>query len=180
MQNIQKWRHMACTTQSALDYVRSARVHLVRELKNLSVIVENLYQQEVLSDEEVNKIQGERDEYDKTRKILDSVIKKGEAACYQLLRIIDMTRKRTLGRPSLLSEKNNVASTETRKFDLHHWISCFSFNEDTQMDINYLQGIRKQNAESKCVRFLFLINVLILYNAQCKYLIVCKGTAVNS
>ncbi|XP_044200582.1 protein NLRC5-like [Thunnus albacares] len=130
---------MACTSQSALQYIKSARRHLVGELTNLSVIVENLYQQEVLGDEEVSKIQAGTNDYDKTRNILDSVIKKGEDACYELLRIIDMTRKRTLGRPSL-PEKKSVTSTETKKFDLHHWISCFSFQEDTQMDINYLQG----------------------------------------
>ncbi len=138
---------MACTTQSALDYVKSARVHLVRELKSLSVIVENLYQKGVFSDEEVSKIQTERDDYDKTRKILDSVTKKGEAACYEFLRIIDMTRKRSSERTSLLPEKKSSASTETKKFDLHHWISCFSFKEDTQMDINYFQGILKQNSD---------------------------------
>ncbi|XP_045908823.1 uncharacterized protein LOC123973027 [Micropterus dolomieu] len=133
---------MASTTQSALDYIRSARKHLVRELNNLSVVVENLYQQGVFSDEEVSKIQAERDDYDKTRRILDSVTKKGEAACYEFLRIIDVTRKRTLGRTSLLPETKSSASTETRKFDLHHWISCFSFKDDTQMDINCLQGSR--------------------------------------
>ncbi|XP_050925136.1 uncharacterized protein LOC108879369 isoform X29 [Lates calcarifer] len=133
---------MACTSQSAVDYIQQARVHLVRELRSLSVIIENLYQQEVLSDEEVSKIQAETDDYDKTRKILDSVIKKGEQACYVLLRIIDMTRKRTLGRSSLFPEKKSEASTGTKKFDLHHWISCFSFKEDTHMDVNYLQGPR--------------------------------------
>ncbi|XP_018516806.1 uncharacterized protein LOC108873155 isoform X2 [Lates calcarifer] len=57
-------------------------------------------------------------------------------------RIIDMTRKRTLGRSSLFPEKKSEASTGTKKFDLHHWISCFSFKEDTHMDVNYLQGPR--------------------------------------
>ncbi|XP_045908456.1 uncharacterized protein LOC123972807 [Micropterus dolomieu] len=131
---------MACTTQSALDYVRGARVHLERDLNNLSVIVENLKQQGVFSAIEVSKIQTERDDCDQTRRILDSVIKKGEAACYEFLRIIDVTRKRTLGRTSLLPETKSSASTETKKFDLHNWISCFSFKDDTQMDINYLQG----------------------------------------
>ncbi|KAM8722727.1 uncharacterized protein AB9X84_005287 [Acanthopagrus schlegelii] len=113
---------MACTTQSASEYIRSARPHLVRELKNLSVIVENLYQQRVFSDEEVSEIEAEKHDFDKTRNILDSVTKKGEAACYEFLKIIDMTRKRTLGR------------------NMHHWISCFPFREDTEMDTNYLQG----------------------------------------
>lgn len=132
---------MACTTQSALNYVITARRHLVRELKNLSVIVENLYQRGVFSDEEVSKIKAEGDDYDKSRKILDSVTKKGEDACYEFLRIIDITRKRALDRPPLLPEKRSVASNEANRFDLHHWISCFSFKEDAQMDLNYFLGI---------------------------------------
>ncbi|XP_037651108.1 uncharacterized protein LOC119503395 isoform X2 [Sebastes umbrosus] len=130
---------MACSTQSALDYVKTARRYLVNGLKNLSVILENLNQERVLSNEEVSKIEAEKDDYDKNRKILDSVIKKGEDACYKFLRIVDMTRKRNLGRTSLPKRKT-VASTETKEFDLHNWISCFSFKEDTQMDTNYLQG----------------------------------------
>ncbi|XP_041822620.1 uncharacterized protein LOC121627660 [Chelmon rostratus] len=133
---------MACTTQSALNYVITARRHLVRELKNLSVIVENLYQRGVFSDEEVSKIKAEGDDYDKSRKILDSVTKKGEDACYEFLRIIDITRKRALDRPPLLPEKRSVASNEANRFDLHHWISCFSFKEDAQMDLNYFLGPR--------------------------------------
>uniref|UniRef100_A0A3Q4N7Q9 CARD domain-containing protein n=1 Tax=Neolamprologus brichardi TaxID=32507 RepID=A0A3Q4N7Q9_NEOBR len=92
---------MACTSQSAEGYIRSARRHLVGELKNLTVILENLYQRGVLCDEEVSKIQAEKDDYDKTRKILDSVTNKGEKACYEFLKIIDMTRKRTLVRHPL-------------------------------------------------------------------------------
>ncbi|XP_039462982.1 nucleotide-binding oligomerization domain-containing protein 1-like [Oreochromis aureus] len=125
---------MASASQSAEGYIGSARRHLVGELKNLSVILENLYQRGVLCDEEVSKIQAEKDDYDKTRKILDSVTKKGEKACYEFLKIIDMTRKRTLERPPL--------HPGTKTFDLHHWISCFSFKEDTQMNANYLQGPR--------------------------------------
>ncbi|XP_024858317.1 protein NLRC5-like isoform X1 [Kryptolebias marmoratus] len=133
---------MACTSQSASDYVMTARVHLVRELTNLPVLLENLYQQRVLSDEEVSKIEAQKDDYDRTRAILDSVTKKGEEACYQLLRIIDITRKRTLGRPTPLLKHKNEASSDIKKFDLHHWISCFSFKEESQVDTNYLQGPR--------------------------------------
>ncbi|XP_067356226.1 uncharacterized protein [Channa argus] len=134
---------MACTSQSALDYIKRARLHLVRELQNLSVIVENLYQQRVLSDEEVSKIQAEVYDYNKTRRILDSVMKNGEEACYKFLRIIDMMRKRAIGRPSLLPDQKTFISTETKKFDLHHWISCFSFKEETKMETNYLQGSKQ-------------------------------------
>ncbi|KAG7236320.1 hypothetical protein INR49_001139, partial [Caranx melampygus] len=133
---------MACTSQSAKAYVQQARLHLVRELKNLSVIVENLYEREVFTDEEVSKIQAEKDDFDKNRKILDKVIKSGEAACYELLRIIDRTRKRTLGRPPLPSERKSGAPPEDKTFDLHHWISCFSFKDDPQTAYSYLQGSR--------------------------------------
>ncbi|KAM9334314.1 uncharacterized protein ABDE67_022041 [Symphorus nematophorus] len=129
---------MACTTQSALEYVESARLQLVRELKNHSVIVENLKQRGLLGDEEYSQIQAEKNDYEKARKILDKVIKSGCTACYEFLRIIDMTRKRTLGRPSLPPE--SAAATLNRKFDLHHWISCYAFEEDPEMDINYIQG----------------------------------------
>ncbi|TKS66677.1 Protein NLRC5 [Collichthys lucidus] len=128
---------MACTAQSALAYVESARVHLVGELKNLSVIVENLYQQGVFTDEEVSEIQAEKHDYNKTRHILNSVIKKGEKACYKFLKIIDTTRKRTLERPTPLPERNTEPV-----FDLHYWISCFSFKEDPQTDVEYFQGSR--------------------------------------
>ncbi|XP_037829733.1 protein NLRC5 [Kryptolebias marmoratus] len=131
---------MACTSRSALDYIRDARPHLVGELRNLSVILENLYQEKVLTDEEVSKIKTEKDDYDETRAILDSVIKKGEAACYKLLRIIDTTRKRAFERSPLPLNNKRGGSAESIKFDLHHWISCFSFKEDAEMDLNYLQG----------------------------------------
>ncbi|KAM6893043.1 uncharacterized protein PEZ65_023091 [Lycodopsis pacificus] len=113
---------MACATQSALEYVKTARISLVGKLKNLSVILENLNQKGVLSDEEVCVIEAEHNDYDKRRKILDSVKRKGEAACYEFLRILDVTRKRTLDQ------------------DMHYWISIFPFNEDSQTDTNYLKG----------------------------------------
>ena len=128
---------MACTGLSAVEYVRTARVHLVAELRSLSVIVENLYQQGVFTDEEVSKVQVERDDYDKTRKILDLVTKKGEAASYEFLKIIDITRRRTL--PPLPSKNKYEASSE--KFSLHQWISCFPFKEDRVVDEKYLKGI---------------------------------------
>ncbi|XP_049426640.1 uncharacterized protein LOC125885175 isoform X2 [Epinephelus fuscoguttatus] len=115
---------MALTTQSASSYVKNARSRLVGSLKNLPVILENLNQKEVLGDEEVRDIEAEKTDYRQTRKILDSVKKKGEAACYEFLRIVYVTRERTL------------------QVDLHPWISCFPFKEDTQMDTSYLQGSR--------------------------------------
>ncbi|KAM9328489.1 uncharacterized protein KZ484_019878 [Pholidichthys leucotaenia] len=126
---------MACPRQSAAEYVSNARAHLVRALNNLPVIVENLYQQRVLTGEEVSKIKTERDDYDKTRKLVDSLINKGNKACYEFLKILNVMRNWTSGRSSHLQRRN-----ETSEFDQYDWASCFILEEDTQMDVQYLQG----------------------------------------
>ncbi|KAL1023945.1 hypothetical protein UPYG_G00049360 [Umbra pygmaea] len=113
---------MACTNQSALEYIRNRRKSLVNRLQNLSIIVENLFQCNVFHEEEVSKIWAEADRFDQARKILDLVTAKGEGACYELLKILDITRKRTLADP-----------------ELQQWISCFSFKEEHEMT-DYLDG----------------------------------------
>ncbi|XP_026019106.1 uncharacterized protein LOC113019567 isoform X2 [Astatotilapia calliptera] len=126
---------MACASQSALDYVRSARDHLVRTLKGFTEIVENLSTRGFFSEEDVNKIKSESDGFDKTRRIVDYVIEMGEEACYEFLRIIDTTR-RTSGERSLsFAEYPESSSSLSNMFDLNYWISCFSFREDTNMDV---------------------------------------------
>uniref|UniRef100_A0A3Q2PFY6 CARD domain-containing protein n=1 Tax=Fundulus heteroclitus TaxID=8078 RepID=A0A3Q2PFY6_FUNHE len=130
---------MADANMSAKDYISNTRAQLLGGLRNLSVIAENLYQQGVLNDDEFNEIKAEKDDYGRTEAILDSVTRKGEAACYQLLKIIYQTRKRTLERPDPVFKNSHEASAETKKFDLNHWISCFSFKEDPEMGSNYIQ-----------------------------------------
>uniref|UniRef100_A0A674DZK0 CARD domain-containing protein n=1 Tax=Salmo trutta TaxID=8032 RepID=A0A674DZK0_SALTR len=83
--------------QSALEYITNGRRRLIGRLQNLPLIVENLFQRKVLHEEEVSQIQAEVDRFDQTRKILDWVSARGEAACYELLTILDITKKRTLG-----------------------------------------------------------------------------------
>ncbi|XP_064818271.1 uncharacterized protein LOC135535771 isoform X2 [Oncorhynchus masou masou] len=107
---------MASTRQSALEYITNGRLRLIGRLQNLPLILENLFQRKVLHEEEVSKIQAEVDHFDQTRKILDWVSAKGEAACYELLMILDITRKRTLD-----------------DADLQQWISCFPFKDDPEM-----------------------------------------------
>ncbi|XP_072526398.1 uncharacterized protein [Salminus brasiliensis] len=107
---------MACAQQSAAEYLRNARADLVTRLKNFPLITENLYQRKVLNGSEVDALKAERRNFDKARFILDCVSKKGEGASYELLRILDITRKRTLHQ------------------DSHHWICCFPFREDTEAD----------------------------------------------
>ncbi|KAM9328481.1 uncharacterized protein KZ484_019868 [Pholidichthys leucotaenia] len=126
---------MASTQQSAVEYVRNARVTLVRELNDLPLIVEDLYQQGVLTGEEVSKIKAERDDYDKTRNLVDSLINKGNTACSRFLNILHVMRKSTSGRSSHLQRMN-----KTSEFDQYNWASCFFIEEDTQMDVPYLKG----------------------------------------
>ncbi|RXN34004.1 hypothetical protein ROHU_004194 [Labeo rohita] len=111
---------MASAQQSATEYLRNARKNLVNNLKNLPVIIENLYQQNVFNDHEVDALKAEKTEFDKVRSILDWVINKGEMASYELLRILDVTQKRTLSS------------------NLRYWISCFPFRwEDTETSYSF-------------------------------------------
>lgn len=91
-------------------------------MQNLPLIIENLHQRKVFNDHEVDALKAERTEFDKARCILDWVNKKGEMASYELLRILDFTRKRTL------------------HSDSHIWITCFSFREDA--DVTYSFGTK--------------------------------------
>ncbi|RXN11467.1 hypothetical protein ROHU_029995 [Labeo rohita] len=113
-------RSMACTQKSAMEYLRNARKKLVTNMKNLPLIIQNLYQKNVFNYYEVNALKAVRKKIDKARWILDWVINKGEIASEELLQILDVTKKRTLD-PGL-----------------HYWISCFSFRgEDTEASYSF-------------------------------------------
>ncbi|XDV11801.1 hypothetical protein PO909_000628 [Leuciscus waleckii] len=111
---------MACARQSPTEYLRNTFAKLVTHIQNPPLIVDNLYQKKVFSDHEVDALKAERTEFDKARCILDWVTKKGEEASYILLKILDVTKKRTL-HP-----------------DLHPWISCFPFRvEDEETSFSF-------------------------------------------
>ncbi|XP_028847016.1 uncharacterized protein LOC114796725 isoform X7 [Denticeps clupeoides] len=113
---------MACTQQSAVEYIKNARVILVEQLKNQPLIVEKLREKEVLNLHQCTEINEEPKTFEKNRKILDFVTSKGNKACYELLRVLNTTRQRTLPKPT------------GQQKDLHHWISCFPFTEDQEME----------------------------------------------
>ncbi|KAK7175301.1 hypothetical protein R3I93_002261 [Phoxinus phoxinus] len=126
---------MACSRKSAIEFLKNARRNLVTHMKDLPLIIENLYQQRVFNDHEVDDLKAERTEFDKARCILDWVTKKGEEASYELLRILDVTKKRTLDP------------------DLHSWISCFplrvedeetSYSFGTKPCQNYQTALKKK------------------------------------
>ncbi|KAK3514936.1 hypothetical protein QTP86_021052 [Hemibagrus guttatus] len=119
---------MASSNESAKEYVRNARAKLVGQLQNLPVIVEKLHQQNVFSGNEVSIIDAEPEKYNKTRRILDWVLNKGEQACYNFLRILDRERKLVLPKPD----------SSSRTPDLQTWICLFSFRDEPEDD--YIEG----------------------------------------
>uniref|UniRef100_A0A8C1ZC91 CARD domain-containing protein n=1 Tax=Cyprinus carpio TaxID=7962 RepID=A0A8C1ZC91_CYPCA len=98
--------------QGRIYYLSNTRRDLVTCMKNLPLIIENLYQKKVFNDYEVDALKAEKTEFDKATCILDWVINKGDEASYELLKILDHIRKRTLD-PGL-----------------HPWISCFPFRDE--------------------------------------------------
>ncbi|KAL1279201.1 hypothetical protein QQF64_025874, partial [Cirrhinus molitorella] len=111
---------MACAQKSATEYLRNTRKDLITKMKNLPLIIENLYQEKVFNDYEVDALKAESTEFNKARCILDWVINKGDKASEKLLKILDFTKKTTLDP------------------DLHPWISCFSFRlEDTEASYSF-------------------------------------------
>ncbi|XP_059358992.1 nucleotide-binding oligomerization domain-containing protein 2-like [Carassius carassius] len=103
---------MASARQSATEYLRNARKDLVTHMKNLPLIIENLYQKQVFSHDEVDALKAERTEFDQARCVLDWVVNKGDTASYEFLQVLDVTKKRTLD-PGL-----------------HFWISCSPFRDE--------------------------------------------------
>ncbi|XP_053346493.1 uncharacterized protein LOC128516202 [Clarias gariepinus] len=116
---------MASSNQPARQYVSDARLNLVGQLQNVSLIVEKLHQQGVFNHNEVSEIDAVPEKYNKTRKILDWILNKGEEACYQFLRILDCERK------SVFPKADS---------NLHTWICLFSFRDEATSD--YIQGPR--------------------------------------
>lgn len=111
---------MACTKQSAVDYVKNARVLLIKHLKNQSLIVDKLEDLNVFNFEYGRAIRSKQNPSDQTRDIIDCVVKEGEKASYSLLSILYSERARTLPKDATP--------------DLHQWISCFSFSQEPEME----------------------------------------------
>ncbi|KAM6972606.1 protein NLRC5 [Aplochiton taeniatus] len=137
---------MACSSRPALEYVKDARVQLVGKLQCLSVILENLHQQRVFSEEEVSKIRAEKDDFDKTRTIIDWVTSKGDNACYKFLKIIDVTKTRNLEWPTFqrLSHITGPLNLEDLLFKM--------FLEPDKGKEEVLQDLR-QNSEDVVIIF---------------------------
>jgi len=111
---------MACAQKTPAEYIRNSWAGLVNGMRHHSLIIENLYQQNVFNEEEVGILKAEKTERDKARCILVGVTSKGKEASYKLLRILDATKNRTLDP------------------DLHSWISCFPLRvEDEETSCSF-------------------------------------------
>ncbi|XP_076144698.1 uncharacterized protein LOC143127237 [Alosa pseudoharengus] len=110
---------MACTNQSAVDFIEKARIHLVNNLKHQVFIAEKLKELGVFNFDNVTAVTSEKNPLTQTRNLLDFVTKKGEKASYVFLRILD-------------GEKNKTLPKDVKP-DLHQWISCFPFKEESDL-----------------------------------------------
>lgn len=119
---------MASAQQSALDFIKKGRIQLEKRLQNLSVVLNKLLDHKVLDEEQVTHIKSISETSDGSKRMIDLVICKGEAACYEFLKILDSTRSTTFPKPGIHNP------------DLHHWISCFCFGDDLQTQIESEKG----------------------------------------
>ncbi|XP_042566325.1 NACHT, LRR and PYD domains-containing protein 13-like [Clupea harengus] len=110
---------MACSNQSAVDFIKNAWSLLVDHLKNQELIADKLKELKVFNIDNVREVTSEKNPSHQTRNILEFVTKKGEKASYLFLKVLESERNRTL--------------PKNFKPDLHQWISCFSFREEPSM-----------------------------------------------
>ncbi|XP_077084290.1 uncharacterized protein LOC143737167 [Siphateles boraxobius] len=110
---------MASTQQSALEFLRNGQTLLTRGRLNCEIVIEALNECKFFINNELNSIESAENSQDRIRSLLNIVFSKGEAACNTFLKILDKKRfqvfPRNMGYP-----------------DLHHWISCFSFQDEPQ------------------------------------------------
>ncbi|XP_043101358.1 uncharacterized protein LOC122349396 isoform X2 [Puntigrus tetrazona] len=111
---------MASTQQSAQEFLGNGRNLLTGSHLNCDPVIEALDQCRFIKTEELNLIQSAEIIQEKIKIMLDLVISKGEEACYKFLKILDKNRFQVFPRSGLVTP------------DLHHWISCFSFQEEPQ------------------------------------------------
>ncbi|KAG9330562.1 hypothetical protein JZ751_023845 [Albula glossodonta] len=161
---------MACTQQSALKYIRNSTTHLIGRLRNLPLIVEKLHQCRVLNEYEVSDINSIPEECKQTRRILEMVIAEGEEACYEFLKILDVTRKRTLPE----QQQDFSASQNGSSCDLHQWITSFPFREDQKVcttgsgPCHKYQRELKEKAE-QVVKYEWLKQTMIITKDESKW-----------
>uniref|UniRef100_A0A8C7IBH7 NACHT domain-containing protein n=2 Tax=Oncorhynchus kisutch TaxID=8019 RepID=A0A8C7IBH7_ONCKI len=143
---------MASTQQSAFEYVQNGRALLEGHLQKPSLVVNELRKNNIFSEKQVREIKSHKNRSVKTRKMLDMIIKKGEYASYELLKILYNTRNQTLPR-------TNPTQNQPRHPDLHQWISCFSFTDDPDLQSGLVSESGpceryKRQLRTKAVEFL--------------------------
>lgn len=138
---------MASTQQSAQEFLRNGQTLLTEGRLNCDPVIGALIQSKFFINHELSSIESAENNQDKIRILLDIVFSKGEEACYKFLKILDKERsdifpRTVLGYP-----------------DLHHWISCFSFQDEPQSQTANLSG---EYQAQVCCLFLFKMMLIIV------------------
>ncbi|ROJ33099.1 Nucleotide-binding oligomerization domain-containing protein 2 [Anabarilius grahami] len=127
---------MASTQQSAQEFLGNGRTLLTEGRLNCDPLIEALNQCKFFINHELSSIESAENSQDRIRILLDIVFSKGEEACSKFLKILDKKRFEVFPRP-VLGDR-----------DLHHWISCFSFQDEPQSQTANLADLLMNDEKS--------------------------------
>ncbi|XP_018619308.2 uncharacterized protein LOC108941173 isoform X1 [Scleropages formosus] len=86
---------MEGTPVSATEYIDSGRALLLEGLRNLELLVEELQERRVFTEDVASSITASPQRLEKVKKLLDTIIETGEGASYAFLEVLCLTADRT-------------------------------------------------------------------------------------
>ncbi|XP_039595706.1 nucleotide-binding oligomerization domain-containing protein 2-like [Polypterus senegalus] len=101
---------MASTQQGARDFIQNNWDKAVVGLNHVHLLLPGLRTTRVLDENEISDIDSCNERFEKNRKVLSMIVKKGNAACEVFLNLLDTKRKWSLDGGA------------------HDWIDCFNFD----------------------------------------------------
>ncbi|XP_039598890.1 uncharacterized protein LOC120520755 isoform X4 [Polypterus senegalus] len=129
-----KWlsTSMASTQQGARDFIQNNWDKAVAGLNHVHLLLPGLRTTRVLDENEISDIDSCNERFEKNRKVLGMIVKKGNAACEVFLNLLDTKRKWSLDGGA------------------HHWIDCFNFDAEysTPPKSGYSSEVSSQHLES--------------------------------
>ncbi|XP_039598824.1 uncharacterized protein LOC120520755 isoform X2 [Polypterus senegalus] len=113
-----KWlsTSMASTQQGARDFIQNNWDKAVAGLNHVHLLLPGLRTTRVLDENEISDIDSCNERFEKNRKVLGMIVKKGNAACEVFLNLLDTKRKWSLDGGA------------------HHWIDCFNFDDSSSKE----------------------------------------------
>lgn len=149
---------MASTQQSAQEFLRNGKTLLTGGHLNCDPLIEALNECKFFINNELHSIESAENSQDRIWILLDIVFSKGESACNTFLKILDKKRfqvfPRNMGYP-----------------DLHHWISCFSFQDEPQSQT--AKGAGGYQAHVCCILIFKMMMIIFMSRGLDKCIFIC-------